>query len=75
MQTKMSVLIIIKGKINSKELYEDLKPYGLNVTDTGEKTMVYATIDIREPTIEYILETCNKYGDYEVHAQRLKDSN
>lgn len=72
MQTKMSVLITIKGKIDSKELYEDLKQYGLNVTDMGEKTLIYAKIDIRDNTIEKILAICNKYGDPEVEAHIIK---
>lgn len=73
MQTKMSVLVTIPGPIDSRELYEDIKRYGANVTDMGAKVLVYCKIDIREDAIEKILTSCNKYGDCEVNAQMLKD--
>jgi hypothetical protein len=68
MKTKMSVSIIVNGCVESRELYEELKTYGLNVIDIGNKALVYATIDIRDPDIESILQICKKYGDCEVEA-------
>lgn len=70
MKTKMSVLVTLKGPIESKELYEDIKKYGANVTDMGNKVMVYVVIDIRENAIEHILAACHKYdNDCQVNAQ------
>lgn len=76
MKTKMSVVIVVKNCIESKELYEELQKYKLNVMDMGDKTLVYAMIDIREPDMEDILTICNKYGscDVEAHLVDEKDS-
>lgn len=68
MKTKMSVSIIVNGCMESRELYEELKAFRLNVMDVGNKALVYAIIDIRDPDIEQILQICNKYGDCEVEA-------
>lgn len=74
MNTKMSVLVTIPGAIDSKELYEDIKQFGCNVTDLGDKTLVYATIDIRNSAIEYIMTACHKYNpDCEVKAHMLTE--
>lgn len=73
MNTKMSVLITLKGPIESKELYEDIKKYGANVTDLGEKVMVYVTIDIRNDAIEHIMAACHKYdNDCSVNAHMIQ---
>lgn len=73
MNTKMSVLITLKGPIESKELYEDIKKYGANVTDMGEKVMVYVTIDIRNDAIEHIMTACHKYdNDCSVNAHMIQ---
>ena len=76
MKTKMSMIIIVKDCTGSRELYEELKIYKLNVMDMGDKTLVYATVDIRDPDIEGILTICNKYGDCDVEAHLVdeKDS-
>lgn len=68
MTTKMNVAILVKGCVESRELYEELKPYKLNVMDMGGKTFVHATLDIRDPDIESILTICNKYGECDVEA-------
>ena len=76
MKTKMSVVIVVKNCIESRELYDELKIYKLNVMDMGDRTLVYAIIDIREPDMEGILTICNKYGDCDVEAHLVdeKDS-
>lgn len=76
MKTKMSVVIVVKNCIESRELYDELKIYKLNVMDMGDRTLVYAIIDIREPDMEGILAICNKYGDCNVEAHLVdeKDS-
>lgn len=72
MQTKMNVIITIKGEIDSVKLYKELSFYNLNVTDMLDKTFVYATIDIREPVIEEILKICNLYGECDVEAHTVR---
>lgn len=76
MKTKMSIVIVVKNCIESRELYDELKIYKLNVMDMGDRTLVYAIIDIREPDVEGILTICNKYGDCDVEAHLVdeKDS-
>lgn len=73
MNTKMTVFITVKGKINSLELYERIKDYGANVTDLIDKTYVYAIIDIKEDAIEHILTICDEYGECDVEAHRVKE--
>lgn len=76
MKTKMSVVIVVKNCIESRELYDELKIYKLNVMDMGDRTLVYAIVDIREPDMEGILTICHKYGDCDVEAHLVdeKDS-
>lgn len=73
MQTKMSVMIVVKDCVGSRELYEELREYKLNVTDLGSKTLVHAIVDIREPDMESILTICNKYGSCEVEAHLVEE--
>ena len=72
----MSVSIVVNGCIESKELFEELKVYKLNVIDVGNKALVYAIVDIRDPDIEGIIKICSKYGDCDVEAHLVdkKDS-
>lgn len=55
------VNVEIKGKIESKELYQDLQGYNLNVTDLGEMTYVYGQSSMYDSM--FILDICRKYGD------------
>ena len=73
MQTKMSVMIVVKDCVGSREIYEELREYKLNVTDLGSKTLVHAIVDIREPDMEGILTICNKYGSCEVEAHLVEE--
>lgn len=73
METKMSIMIVIKNPINSKELYNKLSYLGVNVTDMGEKTYVHAQIDIKDDVVEKIINTCQSYGDCDVSAHRVKE--
>lgn len=73
MQTKMSIMIVVKDCVGSRELYEELKKYKLNVVDIGSKALVHATIDIRESDMEDILTICNKYGSCEVEAHLVEE--
>ena len=74
MTTNMNVFILIPGQIDSKSLYKELEHYHVNVTDLGKKTLVYATVNITEPFIEYIIQACYKYsitGNIEVDLERV----
>lgn len=68
MQTKMDVFITIVPKVESRELYERLTPYGADVTDLGTKVYVATKIDITEDKIEKIMDICKEYGDTSVDA-------
>lgn len=68
MQTKMDVFITIVPKVESRELYERLAPYGADVTDLGTKVYVATKIDITEDKIEKIMDICKEYGDTSVEA-------
>ena len=69
MNTKMNVDITVTPKSRSRELYERLQPFKANVTDLGDKVFVDAEIDIREDTIEKIINICHEYGDCDIRAQ------
>jgi hypothetical protein len=53
--------VTINGKIDSKELWEDVKCYDINVTDLGEVTFVYGEVSMFDSLI--IISICRKYGD------------
>lgn len=55
------VNVEIKGKIDSRELYQDLQGYDLNVTDLGEATFVYGQTTMYNSM--FIIDICRKYGD------------
>lgn len=72
MTTKMTVLVTIAGKINSRELYDRIGDVA-HVTDLGDKTLVYSRIDIRDDTVERVINTCKEYGECKVEADREKE--
>ena len=53
--------VTIKGKIDSKELWDDIKGYDVNVTDLGEVTFVYGQATMYDSM--FIIDICRKYGD------------
>ena len=53
--------VTIKGKIDSKELWNDIKGYDVNVTDLGEVTFVYGQASMYDTM--FIIDICRKYGD------------
>lgn len=73
MQTKMDVFITITPRVKSLELYGELRPFRVNVTDVGDKVFVTAKIDIREDTLEYIINTCKEYGDIPIKAHMAEE--
>lgn len=55
------VNVTIKGQIDSKALWEDVKGYDVNVTDLGEFTSVYGKTSMYDSM--FIIDICRKYGD------------
>ena len=63
-------IIEIKGKANSRDLYDKIERYDANVTDIIFMTLVYGEADL-DDFISIIL-TCFKYGGIKVHFKRCK---
>ena len=62
----MVITITFPGRTcDSKELYEDLKPFNMNVTDCGTVIYVHSN-DITANQIAGALSVCDKYGSYQV---------
>lgn len=53
--------VTINGKIDSKELWEDVKGYDVNVTDMELFTSVYGKVSMYDSM--FIIDICRKYGD------------
>jgi hypothetical protein len=53
--------VTIKGKIDSKELWEDIKRYNVNVTEVGEVTFVHGEASMYDSM--FIIDICRKYGE------------
>lgn len=51
----------INGKIDSRELWDDLNRYDVNVTDLGEVTYVYGQVSMYDSL--FVIDICRKYGD------------
>ena len=66
LDTKKRICVVIEGQIDSKALYDELRRFGMSVTDLAKMCYVYGTIDLAEPATQYILEICSKYGALEV---------
>lgn len=67
-----TVDIIIKGQIESKQLYEELRCYEPCVTDIITETYVSANVDLTMPDIENIIAICKKYGDCDIEVRNVK---
>lgn len=53
---------VIKGPFDSKKLYCSIQHLGdINVTDLGNKVLVYGDVAIEAAAT--ILDTCTEYGD------------
>ena len=60
----ISIFCIYEYHIDSKGLYEELKPYKMNVTDLSESIFVYGRMDsLFLPEVIFILL---KYGDAKI---------
>lgn len=61
----MRIYITFQQKVNSRELYEELKDFKVNVTDLETKVYAYRN-DIELIEIPQILVICDKYGLYDI---------
>ena len=55
------VNVTIKGQIDSKALWDDVKDYDVNVTDMIQFTAVYGKVSMYDSM--FIIDICRKYGD------------
>lgn len=72
---RVTIFITINGRINSRELYELLEPYGVNVTDCGEQTLIYGEAYLAQAS--QIVFNAGLYGDITVtitHDRSTSDS-
>ena len=73
---KKAIHAIIRGNINSKELYNRLKEYeplveNVCVTDIIISTFVSASVLIEEQDVEKIISICKEYGPCDVDVETL----
>lgn len=66
MAERFSLLVIIKKKTNSRELYSKLERYKMNVADLGDQTLVYNFELVTVNDVMMTLIECCKYGKCEV---------
>lgn len=52
---------VIKGPFDSKKLWSLISKYNVNLTDLGDKVLVYGDLDIRDATD--VLAFCSLFGD------------
>lgn len=55
------VNVTINGQIDSRELYEDVRHYKVNVTDFITFTAVYGQVSVKDSAT--VIDICRKYGD------------
>lgn len=58
---KVTIFVRIIGQINSRELYEQIEHFGMNVTDCNEYTLVYGECYLE--TASRVVFHCALYGD------------
>lgn len=65
MTMSKNIGIVIKGQINSRELYLKIKEFNANVIDMINETYVYID-NIPEQYCDNIIRICQKYGDCDI---------
>jgi len=53
--------VTIEGKIESRDLWEDVHRFRVNVTDMIHYTWVYGELSMKDAMI--VISICRKYGD------------
>lgn len=61
----MRIYITFQTEIKSQELYNELKPFKMNVTDIGTQVYAYCS-NILLTEIPQVLVICDKYGLYDL---------
>jgi len=62
------LFVEIRGPIDSRELWDELEPYGVNVTDMSDTVLVYADLPIIEAVT--VVGICSKYGSTKSQIER-----
>ena len=62
------LFVEIKGPIDSRALWGEIEPYGVNVTDMKDTVLVYTDLPILEAVT--VIGICSKYGDVKSKIER-----
>lgn len=62
MTTKMAIIVTLYGDVDGCALLEEVKHWNATVVELPTRTILTAVIDVREPIVEYIFQTCYKYS-------------
>jgi len=57
---KVAIFVRIIGSIDSRKLYDEIRHYGINVTDCGDYTLVYG--DVYLEAASRVFYHCSLYG-------------
>ena len=71
MSTRMSMKITFSGTVDDGALRGELTLFEARVTSARSKTYVDVIIDTKTPVLDYILQVCRKYGDFDVEAKTI----
>lgn len=55
------VFIIMTNCRDSRALYEELRPYNMNVTEVGVKVYIYGRVD-SDKRVDWIYKICGRHG-------------
>lgn len=69
---KVAIFVRILGQIDSRKLYEDIRHFGINVTDCGEYTLVYG--DVWLETASRVFYHCSLYGNTMTELTHCKEA-
>lgn len=67
---RVSLLITVMGKIDSKKLYDLISMFNANLTDLGDNTMVYGEFYLSEAT--RIIYHAGLFGNCDVSITHLE---
>ena len=56
-----SLMVEVKGPFDSKKLWGLIEKYGVNLTDLGDKVLVYGDLDVKESTV--VISCCSMFGE------------
>lgn len=68
----VEIYIEIRGPLDSKKLFEEIEPFGgVNVTDLGDKVLVYGVLPFMSAVTA--LSFCSEYGEILASSIHKKD--